>query len=79
MIQKTVKTKIGSFHLMMEIKMIKQKELNIICGKACVGHATIDELLSIFHYVDELQELLDETDQDDYFGPEGWRACVGAE
>lgn len=56
---------------------ITEKELNTIRGKAMVGHATPAETLSVFSHLDELEMKLDEFEQDDTFGTEGWRHSFG--
>lgn len=55
------------------MKFLTQKELNIIRGKASVGHATTDEIMSIFRHLDLLELNLDVADTEDFFGTEGWR------
>jgi hypothetical protein len=56
---------------------LTEKELNMIRGKVMVGHATALEILSVFHHLDNLEYKLDEADNDDMLGPEGWRHWVG--
>jgi hypothetical protein len=56
---------------------LTEKELNTIRGKAMVGHATPDEILSVFGHLDEIESKLDETEEDDFFGTEGWRHFFG--
>lgn len=53
------------------------KELNIIRGKNLVGKVTKKDVEYLFAYIDELEELCDETDNDDYFGTDGWRGYLG--
>lgn len=57
--------------------MLTQKELNIIRGKVLAGHASEDEILSVFHHYDLVEMKLDEADCEDMFGTEGWRHWVG--
>ena len=52
---------------------LTEKELNIIRGKSLVGKASPKEILSVFEHLDFLELALDELDQDDFFGTEGWR------
>lgn len=59
--------------------MISDSELNIIRGKALVMAATREELFSVFERLDELESWLDEQDDNDTFGTEGWRHAVGLE
>lgn len=56
---------------------LSERELNIIRGKAMVGHASIKEILSVFRHLDELELQLDDFDNDDFFGTEGWRHQFG--
>ena len=54
-------------------RILSEKELNIIRGKAIVGHATPKEILSVFGHYELLELKLDELDGEDTFGTEGWR------
>ncbi|MCG7507092.1 hypothetical protein [Mesorhizobium retamae] len=54
-----------------------EKFLNTVRGKAMVGHATPEELMKVFGHIDALENLLDEADEDDAFGSEGWRHAAG--
>lgn len=56
---------------------LTERELNIIRGKAMVNAATVEEILSVFAHLDALEARLDEADEDDYLGPDGWRHWVG--
>lgn len=47
----------------------------IECGKSL----TEEEAIYISEYIHTLEGLCDATDQDDYFGTEGWRHYVGVE
>ena len=57
--------------------LLTQKELNTIRGKAMVGHATTDEVMSVFTHCDMIEMMLDEADEDDCLGTEGWRHWMG--
>jgi len=59
------------------MKLLSDKELNIIRGKASVGHATTDEIMSVFGHLDALEMKLDEYEMEDIFGTEGWRHSFG--
>ena len=52
---------------------ITEKEINTIRGKVLAGHASRDEILSVFSHLDELESQLDFMDAQDTFGTEGWR------
>jgi hypothetical protein len=54
-------------------RLLTEKELNIIRGKAIVGKASPAELMSAFAHWDLIENELDERDEQDYFGTEGWR------
>lgn len=56
---------------------ISTKKLNETRGKAMVGRATRDELMSVFCYIDHLEMKLDVEDHNDVFGSEGWRRHFG--
>lgn len=60
-------------------RFLTERELNIIRGKAMVGHATPGEILSVFGHLDLLEIELDECDLNDEFGTEGWRHRFGLE
>lgn len=52
---------------------LTETQLNIIRGKTMTGTATGDEHMDIFRHLDALVEKLNEFEQDDFFGTEGWR------
>lgn len=54
-------------------RLLSNKELNTIRGKATVGKATVEEIQQIFGHIDTLEEWLDDADMEDTFGTEGWR------
>lgn len=54
-------------------RLLTEKELNTIRGKASVGRATPAEILSVFGHYDLIESKMDEVEVDDFFGPEGWR------
>jgi len=58
---------------------LSERELNIIRGKVLVGHANRDEVLSVFAHLDAIENALDEGDDMDMFGTEGWRHWMGME
>lgn len=55
------------------------RELNIIRGKNLVGKATQDDVTALFEYVDKLEGLLDDADEYDTYGTQGWRYFAGCE
>lgn len=54
-----------------------EKTLNIIRGKNLVGKATQDDINTLFEHIDALEMFLDDNEQDDQFGTEGWRHAIG--
>lgn len=56
-----------------------EKTINVIRGKNLVHAATKDDVLKLFEHIDELESFLDEHEEDDTFGTEGWRHAIGLE
>ena len=54
-------------------KLLTDKQISTIRGKAIVGHATPAELMSVFGHYDLIEMELDKCDYDDLLGTEGWR------
>jgi len=61
------------------IKLKTEREYDEIRGKMLVNHATAEELCEFLKYVNVLESLLEDADNDDYFGTEGWRHRMGLE
>ena len=59
------------------MRYLTERELNIIRGKAMVGHATPEEILRVFGHLDKIEDQLTEFDNEDFFGTEGWRHMFG--
>lgn len=53
------------------------KILNIIRGKNLVGKADKKDVMKLFEHIYALEALLDEGDNNDAHGTEGWRAQLG--
>lgn len=53
------------------------KTINVIRGKNLVGKATKEDILKLFEHIDALEMFLNEHEQDDVFGTEGWRHAIG--
>jgi len=51
--------------------------INMIRGKNLVGATTKQDILTLFSHIDALEMLLDEGDENDAFGTEGWRHRAG--
>ncbi|MCI1002815.1 hypothetical protein HWD97_22340 [Ochrobactrum sp. C6C9] len=56
-----------------------EKFLNTVRGKAMVGHASPEEIMKVFDHLDALEMFLDDHDEGDVFGTEGWRHTIGME
>ena len=54
-------------------RFLTDSQLNTIRGKVMAGHASAEEILSVFGHLDALEIELDELDEEDFFGTEGWR------
>lgn len=59
------------------MKIKSEKELNIIRGKMLVNMANTAELHDFLNYVVALESLLEDANNDDYFGTEGWQHKIG--
>ena len=53
------------------------KVINTIRGKNLVGKASKDDIDLLFEQLDAFEQFLDDWDQDDMFGTEGWRHVIG--
>lgn len=51
--------------------------LNTIRGKNLVAAATRDDVNKLFDHIDALEDFLDDQDEGDVFGTEGWRHILG--
>ena len=58
-------------------KLKTESYYNQIRGKMLVNKCTQKELHDILAYMDAVEGLLDEADNDDCFGTEGWRHQIG--
>lgn len=58
-------------------KALTRKRLGIIRGRAECGAYSAEMLTAVLDYVDLLEEMLDDGDQMDAFGTEGWRHRAG--
>ena len=61
----------------MKLRFLTEQQLNIIRGKVMGHAATVEEILSVFAHLDDLEYRLDEADNEDILGTEGWRHWVG--
>jgi len=61
------------------MKMLSERELNIIRGKMLGNQANKQEVNAFMAYVEAMEKLLEDADADDYYGTEGWRKYVGCD
>jgi hypothetical protein len=55
-----------------------EKEFNVCIGKILAGKGLSEEdAINFVEDVNEMQSMLDDGDQEDYFGSEGWRHRMG--
>ena len=59
------------------MKLLTEKQINTIRGKASVGKASVKEIMSIFEHLDALENEFDQKDSEDFFGTVGWREFFG--
>jgi hypothetical protein len=53
------------------------KTINTIRGKNLVGRADKADVDKLIEHIDALEMFLDNHEQDDQFGTEGWRHAIG--
>lgn len=57
---------------------MNEKQFNICIGKIMAGKALDeDDAHEFVDTLSDIESLLDDGDQDDVFGTEGWRHCLG--
>jgi len=56
-----------------------EKTINVVRGKNLVGKAQQADVNKLLEHIDALELFLDEGDQDDMFGSEGWRHRLGVD
>ena len=54
-------------------RFLSDKELNTIRGKALVGKASVEEIQQVFGHIDTFELKLEDCDNYDRLGTEGWR------
>ena len=62
---------------MKNIGLKTEKELDTIRGKMLVAKATAEELGEFLRYVSQLEALVDEASDEDFYGTDGWRHRLG--
>jgi hypothetical protein len=58
-------------------RLLSDSEVNMLRGKALVGAMTPQDQMALCGHVTELEMHLDEADDSDTFGTEGWRHHFG--
>jgi hypothetical protein len=61
----------------MESIPITEQELNIMRGRALVEATSSRDVQKIFVVLDHMEAMLDEADECDALGTEGWRHRIG--
>lgn len=61
------------------MKAYTDKVINVIRGKNLVGKADKSDVDKLIEHIDALEIFLDDNEQDDQFGTEGWRHAIGLE
>lgn len=58
-------------------RLLSQRETDILTGKALVGAMTKGDQVRAMEHLNLLYFALDEKDDEDFFGTEGWRHHFG--
>ena len=58
-------------------RLLSERETNILAGKALVGAMTQADQMALTGHLTELYFKLDELDEEDRLGTEGWRHFIG--
>ena len=61
----------------MKSKLLSQRQTDRYTGMALVGKLEPKDQLAVMEHLNELYFLLDEKDDEDFFGTEGWRHYFG--
>lgn len=61
----------------MAAEALTPNELRRALMRLACGAANINDAEMVNSHIEALEELLDEADQADYFGTEGWRHRIG--
>lgn len=54
-----------------------RSNIDIIRGKNMNGFADQQDVNELLEHIDALEDFLDDNQQDDQFGTEGWRHAIG--
>lgn len=58
-------------------KLLSDRQMHMYRGKALVGALTREEQLQVVEHLNLIEMKLDEKDDEDFFGTEGWRHHFG--
>ncbi|MCK5018469.1 MAG: hypothetical protein KAS32_15525 [Candidatus Peribacteraceae bacterium] len=61
------------------MKVLSEREIDMIRGKMMVGAATLQELQEFLTYTTIIESLVEEASIEDFYGTEGWRYRLGWE
>jgi hypothetical protein len=67
----------GGRERMKKPRLLSQRETDILTGKAMVGAMDAVDQLRLCEHLNLLYHALDEKDDEDFFGTEGWRHHFG--
>lgn len=59
------------------MEIVSEQKLNEIRGKMLVNAATQEELHDFLRYVGNLELLVEEASDEDFYGTDGWRHRIG--
>ncbi len=58
-------------------RLLSERDINMMAGKALVGAMDRDDQMALNGHLTMLMAKLDELDDEDFFGTEGWRHQFG--
>lgn len=58
-------------------RLLSEREVNMLAGKSLAGAMTREDQLRLCEHLTLLYHALDEKDDEDFFGTEGWRHHFG--
>ncbi len=64
---------------MSQFKAVPPSIINTISGKNLVGHASQEDVQTLIMHIWALEFFMDQANEDDTFGTEGWRHRLGIE
>lgn len=61
----------------MDFLLLSERKVAELTGKAMVGALTQPEMMALCNHITALETYLDEADNNDTFGTQGWRYFFG--